>query len=78
VSSPAAPLANTAITSTASCPAGKTLFGGGFTLSGSLVNLSAAVTDNRAVDTTTWTVTARNYLTGLGSFSVQAHVVCSV
>jgi len=78
VTSTEAPLANTAITSTASCPAGTTLFGGGFTLGGSLVSLSATVTDNRPVDTITWTVTARNYLTGVGTFSVQAYVVCSV
>jgi hypothetical protein len=71
-------VANTPITSTAACPAGKTLFGGGFTLSGSLITLSATVTDNRPVDTTTWTVTARNYVAGLGTFSIQAYVVCSV
>jgi hypothetical protein len=77
-SSSPAPLVNTEITSTASCPAGETLFGGGYTLSGSLLNLNAVVTESRPVGTTTWTATARNYATGVGSFSVKAYVVCSV
>jgi hypothetical protein len=59
---------------------GKVLLGGGYTITGSLVTLNVTATDNRPQDTTTWTVTARNYATaaiGTLSFSVQAFAVCS-
>jgi hypothetical protein len=65
------------VTATAACPAGETLLGGGFTLGGALLALSVTVTESRPLDTTTWTVTARNYATSAESFTVQAYVVCS-
>jgi hypothetical protein len=65
------------VTSTATCPAGKVLLGGGYTLGGGLLTLTVTTTDNRPLNTTTWTVTATNYATGLTSFTVQAYAVCS-
>jgi hypothetical protein len=77
VTSPANPALNTSATATVSCPAGTVLLGGGFTLSGSLSQLTAVVTESRPADTTTWTATARNYAIGIGSFGIQAYAVCS-
>ena len=77
VSSPANPALNTSVTSTASCPAGTVLLGGGFTLSGSVSQLTVTVLESRPADTTTWTATATNYLFGVGSFGIRAHAVCS-
>jgi hypothetical protein len=77
VTSPVAPPPNTAITSTATCPAGEVLLGGGFTVGGDLLTLMATATESRPLDTSTWTATARNYATGLTSFSIQAYAVCS-
>jgi hypothetical protein len=77
-----APAINTAVTSTASCPAGTLLLGGGYTVTGntalSLATLIVTTTDNRPLNTTTWTVTARNYATEvLLSYTVQAFAVCT-
>jgi hypothetical protein len=77
VTSPVAPPLNTAITSTATCPVGEVLLGGGFTLGGGLLTLTVTATESRPLDTSTWTATARNYATGLTSFSIQAYAVCS-
>jgi hypothetical protein len=71
------PPPNTAITSTATCPAGVVLLGGGFTVGGGLLALTAAATESRPLNTSTWTATARNYATGATTFSIQAYAVCS-
>lgn len=77
VNSPANPALNTSATATASCPAATVLLGGGFTLSGSVSQLTVVVTESRPADTTTWTAIARNYAIGVGSFGIQAYAVCS-
>ena len=77
VNSPANPALNTSVTSTASCPVGTVLLGGGFTLSGSVSQMTVTVVESRPADTTTWTATARNFAVGVGSFGIQAYAVCS-
>jgi len=77
VSSPANPALNTSVTATASCPAGTVLLGGGFTLSGSISQMTVTTFESRPADTTTWTASARNYAVGVGSFGIQAYAVCS-
>jgi hypothetical protein len=65
------------VTSTATCPVGTIILGGGFTLSGGLLALAVTAIDNHPSSTTTWTATATNYATAGVSFSVQAYAVCS-
>jgi len=77
VTSGVLPPPNTAVTSTATCPAGSVLLGGGFTVGGDALTLMATVTESRPLNTSTWTATARNYATAATSFSIQAYAVCS-
>jgi hypothetical protein len=77
VSSGIAPPVGTTITSTASCPAGKVLLGGGFSLGGALLAVTATPTDSHPTSTTTWSASATNYATAAVSFTIQAYAVCS-
>jgi hypothetical protein len=61
----------------ATCPAGTLVLGGGFTLGGALLQVTAVPTDNQPAGTTAWTATARNYATGAVDFTVQAFAVCT-
>jgi len=64
-------------TSTATCPAGTLLLGGGFTLSSESLQLFTTATESRPASTTTWTATATNYATGAGTFGVHSYAVCT-
>jgi hypothetical protein len=53
------------------------LLGGGYTLTSTLLALLATPTDSHPSSTTTWTATATNYASGVGSFTITAYAVCT-
>jgi hypothetical protein len=65
------------VTATATCPAGTSVVGGGYELLPSNVTIDASVDVNRALNSSTWTVTATNHVIAAGSFTVQAFAVCA-
>jgi hypothetical protein len=67
---------NVPVTATASCTTGS-IVGGGYELTGSLVSADVNVDVSRAASATTWTVTARNHVLSLGSFTVRAFAICA-
>lgn len=77
-----APSAGAQVSSTASCPAGKTLLGGGgrLTTAGSgTPNNAAILTESYPSASNTWkaTGTVAMNLTGSQKIGVEAYVVCS-
>jgi hypothetical protein len=67
------------VSSTATCPAGKTLLGGGGRVTKSGIPTPVVLTESYPSASNTWKVTGTNNTAG-GSgdkFTVQAYVVCS-
>ena len=77
--SSSAPVLSTTITSTATCPAGTNLLGGGYRLTSSTVSLLATPIESRPSDTTSWEATATNYASGIGgsTFTIQTFALCT-
>jgi hypothetical protein len=73
------PPAGTQVSATASCPAGKTLLGGGGRVTKSGITSPLAIAESYPSASNTWKVVGTNTVAG-GSgekFTVQAYVVCS-
>jgi len=78
VLSPPIAALGTPVTVTATCPTGRSVVGGGYELLGSHVVLDVSADVSRALNSSTWTVTASNHLVvALSTFGVQAFVVCA-
>jgi hypothetical protein len=77
VFSPPITIVGVVVSATATCPAGKSVVGGGYELLGDYLALDVSAIVNRATSSTMWTVTATNRLLAVGSFGVQAFVICA-
>jgi len=78
VFSPPIAVLGTPVTATATCPAGKSIVGGGYELLDNHVLLDVSADVNRALNSSTWTVTASNHvIVALSSFGAQAFAVCA-
>jgi hypothetical protein len=75
--SPPVTVLGVAVTATATCSTGS-IVGGGYELLGNHVILDVSADVNRALNSSTWTVTASNHVVvALSSFGVQAFAVCA-